>query len=237
MRLLQLPPWEWWMWGVPLATGWTWLCWAAAGEVKRRWQWRTGYTRKLIHLATFLSACLVQHLAGPDAVYVFGTGASLVLGFAVWRGDGHPIYEAMARDSDTPYRTRFILIPYATTVLGGMVATVGFGQWAILGYLVGGLGDAVGEPIGVRFGRHRYRVPCFWVQATRSLEGSAAVLLVSLAGLLVGCRLLGIPVHGETLAVCAGIAALAALAEACSPHGWDNLTMQIIPVWLAALWL
>jgi dolichol kinase len=33
------------------------------------------------------------------------------------------------------------------------------------------------------------------------------------------------------------IAAVSALVEAVSPHGWDNLTMQIIPSALAWAWL
>jgi hypothetical protein len=33
------------------------------------------------------------------------------------------------------------------------------------------------------------------------------------------------------------IAAACALVEAVSPHGWDNLTMQVIPSALAWFWL
>ena len=33
------------------------------------------------------------------------------------------------------------------------------------------------------------------------------------------------------------IAAASALVEAVSPHGWDNLTMQLIPSALAWAWL
>ena len=33
------------------------------------------------------------------------------------------------------------------------------------------------------------------------------------------------------------IAAIAALTEAVSPHGWDNATMQVVPSALAWLWL
>jgi hypothetical protein len=33
------------------------------------------------------------------------------------------------------------------------------------------------------------------------------------------------------------IAAVSALAESLSPHGWDNLTMQIVPSALAGIWL
>ena len=34
-----------------------------------------------------------------------------------------------------------------------------------------------------------------------------------------------------------GIAAASALVEAVSPHGWDNLPMQLIPSALAWAWL
>lgn len=33
------------------------------------------------------------------------------------------------------------------------------------------------------------------------------------------------------------IAALSTLVEAITPHGWDNMTMQVIPVALVSLWL
>jgi hypothetical protein len=33
------------------------------------------------------------------------------------------------------------------------------------------------------------------------------------------------------------IAGLCCLAEAISPHGWDNLTLQLLPALLAAAWL
>jgi hypothetical protein len=33
------------------------------------------------------------------------------------------------------------------------------------------------------------------------------------------------------------IAAVSALVEAFSPHGWDNLTMQIVPAALVAMWM
>jgi hypothetical protein len=33
------------------------------------------------------------------------------------------------------------------------------------------------------------------------------------------------------------IALACAFVEAISPHGWDNATMQIVPSWLAGLFL
>jgi phytol kinase len=89
------------------------------------------------------------------------------------------------------------------------------------------------------FGRHVYRVRSLSsVPATRSLEGSAAVFLMSAAALLVAAGVsaeitLGHFAVGKVLA----IAAAGALVEAVSPHGWDNLTMQIVPSALAWAWL
>ena len=73
-------------------------------------------------------------------------------------------------------RTLFILVPMLMTALGGVVSNVLFPGWAFVGYMVCGWGDAAGEPVGTRWGRHRYAVPSMaGIPATRSLEGSAAV--------------------------------------------------------------
>jgi phytol kinase len=90
-----------------------------------------------------------------------------------------------------------------------------------------GWGDAVGEPVGARFGRHRYRVPSLGgVRAERSFEGSAAVLAVSAAACVVALLALGFPPASALRAGLLGGFAGAAV-EAVSHHGLDNLTMQL----------
>ena len=102
-----------------------------------------------------------------------------------------------------------------------------------------GLGDAIGEPAGTMFGRHHYPVRSrSSVPATRSLEGSAAVFIMSVVALLLAAAMspeIRITEFGilKTLV----IAAASTLAEALSPHGWDNLTMQLVPTALAWAWL
>jgi len=123
--------------------------------------------------------------------------------------------------------------------VGGIMANLFFPSAVIAGYLVAGVGDAIGEPAGIRFGRHTYKV---WslssVPAVRSWEGSFAVFLAS--ALVVFVAALVTPAIGTGssgfLKILA-IAAVSALVEAVSPHGWDNLTMQIVPVWLVSLWM
>ena len=109
---------------------------------------------------------------GTLTVCLFGGMCTIVVFFAVWRGPGSLLNEGLARQRVEPHRTFFILVPYFTTAVGGLVSSILFGPVAVAGYLVTGVGDAVEEPEGTMFGKHRHRV---WslasVPATRSLEG------------------------------------------------------------------
>lgn len=199
---------------------------------------RTPYTRKIFHFTIFTTAALLQIFAGLGMLMLFSGVVCAVVIAATLIGDGFPFYEALARPTDAPHRTRFILIPMATTAAGGLLANVLFGSlFAPVGYMVCGWGDAVGEPVGTRWGKHRYRVPSlFGLAATRSLEGSAAV---ALAGSLAACAALlvaGFP-PGVALGVAAACGVLGALVEAISHHGLDNLTIQLAGAGVARLLL
>lgn len=224
--------------GGPLGLAWSGAALGLAGALKRRGV-RTGYTRKIFHFLVFTTAAALHWRLGAPTVCLFGAMCSLVVFYAVARGPGHLLYEAMARERDEPHRTFFILVPYGTTLVGGLAANLLFGPFALAGYLVAGLGDAIGEPVGARFGRHRYRVPSrASVPATRSLEGSAAVFLMSAAALaLAAAASPQIALGPFGLPKLAGLAAAATLAEALSPHGWDNAVLQVLPAGLAWLWL
>ena len=99
--------------------------------------------------------------------------------------------------------------------------------------MVTGWGDAVGEPVGTRWGKHRYRVPSLaGVVATRSLEGSAAVLLAGTAAAALALFGMG---YGASVSIGVGAAcgASGAAVEAISNHGLDNLTVQVATTALA----
>jgi phytol kinase len=153
----------------------------------------------------------------------------------VARGEGDRLYEALARPSDAPHRTLFVLVPLATTALGGVAANLLAPGYGYVGYLVAGWGDALGEPVGTRWGRHRYRVPTLaGVPATRSLEGSGAVLAGGFAAALAGLLFAGIEPQSAVRA--AALAAVAGAAvEAGSSHGLDNLTVQAAAALVAGL--
>lgn len=227
---------EWALWGPP---SFLWALGALylAGQVKRRLGVATGHTRKLFHFAIFFTVVALQWGVGVRAVCLFGAITTVVIAFALWRGSGNVLYEAMAREKDAPHRTLYIVTPYFATLIGGICSTAFFGPAAIVGFLVTGAGDAVGEPVGVRFGRHPYRVPAMaGVSAIRTVEGSIAVLVVSTAAAATAFWLTPeLRWTFSTAWIVIGIGAAATVAEAVSPHGWDNATLQIIPAGLAYL--
>ena len=210
---------------------------AFAGWLRTRRGVRVPYTRKVFHFLVLSAATLIQLRWGLHGTVVFGATVAVMVAVAVLRGDGFPFYEAMARPSDAPHRSLFILVPLMTTAIGGVLANVLFPAWAAIGYAAVAWGDAVGEPIGSRWGRHRYAVPSLGgVRVTRSLEGSVAVLLASAVACMLALSASGVDLRS---AIGAGlvIGLVTAAVEAVSHHGTDNLTIQIAAAGVAALLL
>jgi phytol kinase len=210
-----------------------------SGALKRRAGWRTGYTRKLFHFLIFFTAIGLHLWGGMPAVNVLGLGMGIYVILVVRAGDGNFFFEALAREKDSPRRGYFIVIPYLTTALGGLIANWLFGAFAVMGYLVGGAADAVAEPVGVRFGRHRYRVLSLRrVQtAERSIEGSLSVLAVSV---ILSALFFSVHYHlpvSHSLLIAALLSMAVMFVEAASPHGADNLTIQVTASGLAYLFI
>jgi len=205
----------------------------AAAGLRRRGV-RVPYTRKVFHFGIFTLAGAVHALGGLPATNAYGTAVALVVLAAVARGDGDPLYEALARETDRPRRTLFIVVPLLTTAVGGLVSALLVGPYAAVGYLVAGWGDAVGEPVGTRWGRHSYRVPSFGgVSASRTWEGTAAVFAVGVGAALLGLLGTSVPL-GRAAFVALAVAAASTGAEAVSHHGTDNLTVQLAASLVAA---
>lgn len=161
---------------------------------------------------------------------------SLVIAYALFRGRRHPLYEAIAREGDQPHGSYYVIVPYFATLIGGITSNVLFGPVSLVGYLVAGIGDAAGEPIGNRWGRHRYRVSRRNGSiATKSIEGSVAVLAGSLIALLIATHQWRS--DPQFLIALSLIALSCMVVEAISPRGWDNTPMQLVPSCLVFLLL
>lgn len=200
---------------------------ALAGWMKKKGI-RTPYTRKTFHFVIFSLAGILQYYYGLKAVTLLGGIVFIIVVLAVIAGNRWWFYKALARETDAPHEKKFIILPLLATATGGIISNIFFPATAYIGYFVGGWGDAIGEPVGTKWGRHKYTVPTlFGVRATRSIEGSTAVMLLSTA--IASVCLAQITPFG--IMTCLAYGALcgfaAAIVESVSSHGLDNLTIQV----------
>src|SRR5690606_10363137 len=93
------------------------------------------YTRKVFHFMILTVATLIHVRWGLPGVVVYGSGVALVVIAGVLKGDGFAFYEAIARPTDAPRRSLFVLVPLLTTAVGGVVANLLFPAWAHVGYM------------------------------------------------------------------------------------------------------
>jgi len=197
--------------------------------LKSRFNLKTNYSRKIFHFTIFTTAFIMAIIFPIHRIAAFGAGAGgfiILLIFSKNKSYLKDIYNALAREQDEPNRSYYLIIPFIATALGGLATGVLFPVLYPVGYLVAGWGDAAGEPVGVRFGKHKYKVPTFSsTKCTRSIEGSIGVFSVSYIAALIVLFFLGYAANSFILAF--GAAVLTTIVEAVSPHGWDNFTTQI----------
>ena len=88
-----------------------------------------------------------------------------------------------------------------------------------------GTGDAFAALIGKRFGRHKIRLP--FADSRKSVEGTAAMFIVSAASVLAILLIRGGLSMGSCLIISAAAAAVCTYVELCSKGGMDTITCPI----------
>ena len=97
-------------------------------------------TRKSFHFRYLFSSAFIQWFWGMPTLCYFGLITSFVVFYVVLKGPVSPMFKALARESDEPHETHFVLVPWFATFLGGVIGNVFFQPFAILGYLIVGFG-------------------------------------------------------------------------------------------------
>jgi len=87
--------------------------------------------------------------------------------------------------------------------------------------LINGIGDGLAEPIGIRFGKHKYQTYALLTKKkyVRSIEGSACVFIVSLLVILLFSASFSTM---QFIVALVSFPLIMTLAEAKAPHTWDN---------------
>jgi phytol kinase len=210
--------------------------WELAGRLKVGGWCRGGDARKLNHVTALAGGAAVfgwtPEAVGRASCYA-GTGIAFGLLLVVCTFHHRRVFRFMftgyARESDAPHEAFHVWFSWLVSIVGliGIDQLLGDLVVTRTACLVLGLADGVAEPVGVRWGHHKYRVPSVTggKPVHRSIEGSAAVFVVTFVLVLTTYPPASV---GLALAVATAVT----LAEAASPHGLDNLA---IPITVGAL--
>jgi dolichol kinase len=154
------------------------------------------------------------------------------------------IFRSFDRPEDRPYTLLWLM----SQLVAGYAVIISFGiifgrmemmRLIYIPILIGGIGDGLAEPVGVRFGKRTYQVPALVSGRSyeRTLEGSACVFLTSVVVVLAFHAMFTAP---QLMVALAAVPLLMTLAEARAPHTWDqpflfltgSLALLGIVVWL-----
>ena len=130
------------------------------------------------------------------------------------------IFKAMERDGSKKdlgtvyYAISLMLLAFIT------FRNIEFSYIGALGILIMGYGDGFAAIVGVKYGKHKYKV----LGNNKSLEGTLAMFLFSFIVSLVILYIFN-PVNIVLFSLI--LAAVSTILEACSPYGFDNLTVPL----------
>ncbi len=204
------------------------------GLAVQRAGWRVNYTRKINHFALMvvpfgLAIWLPYQPSGwtATATLIAFLTTSLLFVAPIRQRIGliQTAFASIDRPEDQPYSLLWILSQAVVSYLVLLAALAGLAAWDVaplvaIPLVVTGIGDGLAEPVGVRFGKHAYRVPSLVSGRTyhRTLEGSGCVMAVGLVTVAVVARSLPWAPYLTILAV---VPVAMTVAEAVSPHTWD----------------
>jgi phytol kinase len=216
------------------------------GIVAVKFRKNVGYTRKSLHFASFFLPFIVNKIApieGSISITLLKFWFVLfiyLLATKIVRRKLMPvllIFRAIDRHQDRPNTLKWMVTQFvASSIVAGLTIYLWeeFGNYRfektddlmLIIILIIGLGDGLAEPVGVKFGKHkytvrawRYRGVCCAPAFTRSFEGSATVLLVSLITTSAFYNIFS-PLRFVILLLSLPI--LMTLTEALSPRTWDS---------------
>jgi dolichol kinase len=215
------------------------IAWGS-GPLVQYWNVKVNYTRKVNFFALYLVPLLVDQALPYEPTTAQAVlrpvGFMLLLLFFL-----KPVRErlrpaaTMFLSYDRPEDRPYTMLWLTTQLVAGYAVLIPM-TWvfrrldrAVLLFIpviVHGLGDGLAEPVGVRFGRHKYATRALFSSRryTRSLEGSACVLVVGLVAVAAFHGSFSAP---QLVVALLTVPILMTLAEACSPHTWDTPLMLL----------
>jgi dolichol kinase len=197
---------------------------------------RVNYTRKVVHISYFLLPQLLDILLIKYEKNKFTEFWNVwVILFLLILLSEHirkrvgiidTMFKAVDRPEDRPYTLIWFSSQIVATLIVIIPFSVHFSRINKIGLvfipiLINGLADGLAEPVGIRFGRHKYKTrACLSSREyERSYEGSLCVFIVSL---IIVLSYYGYITLYQYIFCALTIPILITLTEAFSPHTWDS---------------
>jgi len=199
---------------------------------------KVNYTRKIGHFSLFLIPFFLDRIiVYEQSLGVFLIGfiitiiTLLIYIYPVRRQI--PFVNMMFTGFDRPEDRPMTLLWLSTQVIAGYLVIIpfivlymvhGLMHLIMLPLLIACIGDGLAEPVGVRFGRHKYQVRALFTKKKyyRTLEGSACVFITSVV-VIAAFHAAFTP--AQFIAAMATMPIAMTLTEAFSPHTWDTPTL------------
>jgi dolichol kinase len=211
---------------------------------------KINYTRKINHIAIWLLPFIIDLIFKVDEVFisnlwniVIGAVGFLVFTIPIRTRDKSKIIETMFDSFDRPEDRPNTLLWLSTQNIFTALTLAPFialwSSWSVSSFIFVPLivitfGDGLAEPIGVYFGKHKYKASalCTTKEYERSFEGSLCVYLSTVC-------ILSILYHEFTnveffinLSI---VPFCVTITEAFAPHTWDNPLLIFVSSGLISL--
>ena len=209
----------------------------STGVLARYFNVKVNYTRKINHFAIFFLPVFIDQQFNAEtftdfiylAISAMITTTSLLAFYEPIRKAIPPfqlMFEGFDRPEDRPHTLTWLWSQFAAGFAVMLPMIWLCGQWGLeslvlIPILINVIGDGLAEPVGVRFGTHKYKTRALFTnkEFVRTLEGSACVLITGFIVILM---------HIEYFSTIQFILAMLlipiimTLTEAYSPHTWDT---------------
>lgn len=196
---------------------------------------KVNYTRKLNHFFVFFLPFIIK-IYIPFTENLLTMILMVVISMATFLIYIKPVrtrvklfgmmYAAFDRPEDRPHTMRWLFTQYLATYMVAVPLyfyfhSIHIPQLLMLIILVNAIGDGLAEPVGVTWGKHKYKVKALFTRQTytRSIEGSACVFITAVLVLLGFHSIFTAP---QLVAALVVFPIAVTLAEAYSPHTWDS---------------
>jgi dolichol kinase len=212
------------------------------GLLVHKFNVNVAYTRKIVHIFYFVFPQLLDTILLSFDKNIFTELWNIVIIFLLLSLILEPIrersvlfqimFKAIDRPKDRPYTVFWFITQLVVSIPIIAGFSILFSYWGrdpfiFIPLIILVFGDGLAEPIGTRFGYHKYSVKGFYVSDvyTRSFEGSACVYFFSVVA--VAANYNNFTKESMTFALLT-LPVIMPLVEAKSPHTWDNPIILLV---------